>query len=174
MKKIDIEDMKRRMPYEVPKDFFSEMQENVLREIASKNKGKFRIQRIYWVVAASVAIIAGAGFLLLRNTIVTSTASPLTQSSIAVIQQTEKPATKMGDAASPESPDVSEGNKVAAVSLHNVTRENVASRKEIKPKAAKVVEPVEKMYNEAVNNLTSQELAEQSRRYEMDTYLDLY
>ena len=67
MKNLDIEKLERKNSYEVPNDFFTKMQENVLKETTHKKEA--RIFKLNWAysAAAAVAVLFGITFFVNQN-----------------------------------------------------------------------------------------------------------
>ena len=67
MKNLDIEKLERKNSYEVPNDFFTKMQENVLKETTHKKEAK--IFKVNWAysAAAAVAVLFGITFFVNQN-----------------------------------------------------------------------------------------------------------
>jgi len=180
MKKFDIEDLDRKMPYEIPEGFFPEMQNNVFQRIAGEEKGRKNKQHNFWWVAASVILLAGLGFLIFPTTQQENINSiahniPAIDTTYRVafndVYVQEKEITPQNIPAQKPNihPRVNKTRKTMATHTPSVRNSNtniVAAQ----PKAI----TAEMRLEDAVNQLDIQELAELSDRYEIDTYLELY
>ncbi|NAW50846.1 hypothetical protein GNY06_05490 [Elizabethkingia argentiflava] len=182
MKRKDIKDREeweRGNPYELPKDFFGDMQHQVLDRIAKLQslKEKPPRRRFYRGVAACLAIIIAT--FLFYNT--HDTASPSAKNIIdqQIALSDLKP--KINEVL----PKTTETkiNRNLEISNHRFnfaqnsvskSRRNVNNTYKSRYNKAKPLEIADREFESALNKLNAQELEEQSKKYEIDTYLDLY
>ncbi|HIC8644200.1 TPA: hypothetical protein ACW7X5_001444 [Elizabethkingia meningoseptica] len=182
MKKTDIENFERRNPYEVPESFFSEMQNNVLEKVAEKQKPKGRIipMKYFTGIAASLTLLIGTVLFWYSNNNEITTQEKIVDQQVVVENIQPKIAGNSTDVNKSPEGEISENEKKFDDKFN--FDENSASN----PKKAmvtgskgtynrpKVVSAVDRNFDKALNKLNAQELAEQSKKYEIDTYLDLY
>ena len=186
MKKTDIEDFERRNIYDVPEGFFKDMQSNVLERVAEhkKPKGKILSMRMLSGIAASLALIVGTILFYYTNNsavqtqekivdreIVAENIQPKVAENSDVKKQPSDEGSGEGIAENQKKSD--DGFNFAENSASNTKKAMLTDSKNSysRPKAINVVD---KKFDKAISNLSSQELAEQSKKYEIDTYLDLY
>ena len=71
MKEFNIDKLEKKMPYQIPENFFEEMQQNVLNEIERKPIKKTKVFRLNYTVitsiAAALALVFGFTFLWKTN-----------------------------------------------------------------------------------------------------------
>ena len=190
MKKIDLEKLERKVPYELPSDFFQTMQANVLKSVGEetkevqKPKAKILPMRFAWAVAASFALILGLSLFYWnynstgshRLSQTEAIADNVKASQKAILDQNYYPDT-VNEANDTVSDDDQSTNDDSTFNYSDAVASNKkgtainAKGSYQKPKA---VHAAETNFDNAVNKLSSQELAEQSKKYEIDTYLDLY
>ncbi len=182
MKKTDIEDFERRNIYDVPEGFFKDMQSNVLERVAEhkKPKGKILSMRMLSGIAASLAPIL---FYYTNNRAV-QTQEKIVDREIVAENIQPKVAENSDDKKQPSDEGSGEGiaeNRKKSDDGFNFAENSASNSKKAmltdsknaysRPKA---INAVDKKFDKAISNLSSQELAEQSKKYEIDTYLDLY
>ncbi|MCT3923927.1 hypothetical protein HZP94_11960 [Elizabethkingia anophelis] len=186
MKKTDIEDFERRNIYDVPEGFFKDMQNNVLEKVAEheKPKGKILPMRVLSGIAASLALIAGTILFYYSNNNTMQTKEKIVDREI--LAENIQPKIAENSYSKEEPSDEGSGEEIAENqkkshdgfnfsenSASNSKKETLTDSKNTY-NGPKVINVVDNKFDKALSNLSSQELAEQSKKYEIDTYLDLY
>ena len=178
MKNLDIEKLERKNSYEVPNDFFTKMQENVLKETTHKKEA--RIFKLNWAYSASaaVAVLFGITFFVNQNNNDASNAKNTiaNNNSSAVKSTLSNNKVKTEEAVAYENfeQDLTsviendQKNEVAIVS----TSKNDNQPAEVINKEA--VKNSEIQVDQILANFTSAELADLGKNTEQDIYLDLY
>ena len=178
MKNLDIEKLERKNSYEVPNDFFTKMQENVLKETTHKKEA--RIFKLNWAYSAAVAVavLFGITFFVNQNNNDASNAKNTiaNNNSSAVKSTLSNNKVKTEEAVAYENfeQDLTsviendQKNEVAIVS----TSKNDNQPAEVINKEA--VKNSEIQVDQILANFTSAELADLGKNTEQDIYLDLY
>ena len=178
MKNLDIEKLERKNSYEVPNDFFTKMQENVLKETTHKKEAK--IFKVNWAysAAAAVAVLFGITFFVNQNNNDASNAKNAiaNNNSSAVKSTLSNNKVKTEEAVAYENfeQDLTsviendQKNEVAIVS----SSKNDSQPAEVTNKEA--VKNSEIQVDQILANFTSAELADLGKNTEQDIYLDLY
>ena len=178
MKNLDIEKLERKNSYEVPNDFFTKMQENVLKETTHKKEA--RIFKLNWAysAAAAVAVLFGINFFVNQNNNDASNAkNAIANNNSSAVKSTlsnNKVKTEEAIAYQSFEQDLTsviendQKNEVAIVS----TSKNDNQPAEVINKEA--VKNSEIQVDQILANFTSAELADLGKNTEQDIYLDLY
>lgn len=180
MKNLDIEKLERKNSYEVPNDFFTKMQENVLKETTHKKEA--RIFKLNWAysaaAAAAVAVLFGITFFVNQNNNDASNAkNTIANNNSSAVKSpllNNKVKTKEAIAYQSFEQDLTsviendQKNEVAIVS----TSKNDNQPAEVINKEA--VKNSEIQVDQILANFTSAELADLGKNTEQDIYLDLY
>lgn len=178
MKNLDIEKLERKNSYEVPNDFFTKMQENVLKETTHKKEA--RIFKLNWAysAAAAIALLFGITFFVNQNNNDASNAKNAiaNNNSSAVKSTLSNNKVKTEEAVAYENfeQDLTsviendQKNEVAIVS----SSKNDSQPAEVTNKEA--VKNSEIQVDQILANFTSAELADLGKNTEQDIYLDLY
>ncbi len=178
MKNLDIEKLERKNSYEVPNDFFTKMQENVLKETTHKKEA--RIFKLNWAysAAAAIALLFGITFFVNQNNNDASNAkNAIANNNSSAVKSTlsnNKVKTEEAIAYQNFEQDLTsviendQKNEVAIVS----TFKNDNQPAEVINKEA--VKNSEIQVDQILANFTSAELADLGKNTEQDIYLDLY
>lgn len=178
MKKLEIEELEKKMPYDVPEAFFGEMQRNVFQKVAEEKQPLRKNLKSIWAVAAAFALLLGMGILFLNeskdsDTAIASTEKTIIDSTFKMEPNHEVAQSKpVTEEVSVENPTIAKRNDMGATTPNSATGTQVASRDHHPAKAQFTT--AETRLDNAVNQLNNQELAELSAKYEIDTYLELY
>lgn len=170
MKKIDIEKWERKNP-PLPKNFFDEMQKNVLAETTRKKEPKRFNLNLVWASAAAIAVLFGLNFFLNfeKN-------EPQTEILASI------PDTKIENNIEQETPIQLAKNEEEIIVNHQPKQVNekpakmsFASQKTEKPKTKEAkVSATNLQIEEILNSMTDNELEDLAMNYEQDIYFDLY
>ncbi|QCX53142.1 hypothetical protein [Elizabethkingia sp. JS20170427COW] len=176
--KIDLDQLDKKTPYQVPENFFQEMQSEVFEKIKKEPQAKFISLKQIWLVAASLVLIASLTTLFMMNRTPTSNTS---SSFVVDNNKVEKTILPTEDSTSPSLVQ----NNYTSVKKQNIEvkphqpeieKEERHYRRTKVPNASfsnnNLAE--EARFENALNKLNSQELAEQSRKIDYDPYIDLY
>lgn len=174
MKNFNLEQIDKKTPYQIPENFFEEMQGNVLDKIAKKPKKETKIFKLNFTMvtslAAALAIIFGFTFLWKTNQ--TEITKP-----VEIAQNTISQTTKTSDTKSIETPleklDVSTISDIhkTAQSIENQTTEKVNLNANSTEKS---IATSDENYEQLLNSLSDDELKELSKNTDQDIYLELY
>lgn len=194
MKNFDIEQLQRKNIYKTPDDFFSKMQENVLQKTVQKKtiipeKPETKVirlnTRVWYSIAASIALILGLGFFI--NTLSTNT-----DDNVLVTENFSQ--NNSQDAWKPNVNDdaVENQNNLNADANRSIAQNEIASNETDENAAAVskiqnreiISKPINEPKTQRTRNkenidklivsFTSSELADVSKNTDMDVYLDLY
>lgn len=158
MKDFNIEQLAKKTPYKIPENTFEEMQENVLNKTVRKKEHQPKIFKINFSMVTSIAAALALifGFIFLWKTNQTEFSKP-SQDSVQSITKVETTQPK------PEQNIVKENNsEVAHIQNPEITEQIVNSKN------------TDENYEQLLNSLTQEELAELSKNTSHDIYLDLY
>lgn len=158
MKDFNIEQLAKKIPYKIPENTFEEMQENVLNKTVRKKEHQPKIFKINFSMVTSIAAALALifGFIFLWKTNQTEFSKP-SQDSVQSITKVETTQPK------PEQNIVKENNsEVAHIQNPEITEQIVNSKN------------TDENYEQLLNSLTQEELAELSKNTSHDIYLDLY
>jgi hypothetical protein len=179
MKNLDIEKLERKNSYEVPNDFFTKMQENVLKETTQKKDAK--IFKLNWAysVAAAVALLFGIAFFVNQNNnndISNAKNTIANNSSSAVKSTLSNNKVKTEEAVAYENfeqdlTSVIENDQKNEIAIVSSSKNENQPVEVIKKEAVKNSEI---QVDQILANFTSAELADLSKNTEQDIYLDLY
>lgn len=170
MKNFNIDNLEKKMPYQIPENFFEEMQQNVLNEIERKSFKKTKVFRLNYSVitsiAAALALVFGFTFLWKTN-------------QTQIDKSTEVVAATMpNDNQNIIKSNVLENTDITTIEEVQKTIKNVEQTNrttEPKSNATKLASTSsEESYNELLNALSDTELAEIATNSDHDVYLELY
>ena len=178
MKNLDIEKLERKNSYEFPNDFFTKMQENVLKETTQKKEAK--IFKLNWAYssAAAIALLFGITFFVYQNSNdvsnVKNTIVNNNYNSVTITLPNNK--VKTEEAIDYESfeqnlTSVIENDQKIEVAIAS-TSKNENQQLEVMKKEA--VKNSEIQVDQILAHFTSAELADLGKNTEQDIYLDLY
>ncbi len=201
---FDIEKLERKNIYKTPEDFFSKIQENVLKEtvqtsinldVISADKSVKSNNNWIYAIAASLVLLFGLGFLF--NDKIENTNQENTAKIETII---EKPNPTKITATEPilaensmEIQPVSETKSIQNIEKSNLTSDKISHPKEskrevaevknvlaktetkvTKPQTASITMSDEEIAEQVISSLTNAEVAELAINTEQDVYLDLY
>lgn len=178
MKNLDIEKLERKNSYEVPNDFFTKMQENVLKETTQKKEAK--IFKLNWAysAAAAVALFFGITFFVNQNNNDASNAkNAIANNNSSAIRSTlPNNKVKTEEAIAYENfeqdlTSVVEKDQTNEVAIASTSTNENQPAEVIKKEAVKNSEI---QVDQILANFTSAELADLGKNTEQDIYLDLY
>jgi flagellar basal body-associated protein FliL len=181
MKNLDIEKIERKNIYQIPDNFFEEMQMKVLAETAPKKEAKIIIMNWVYSAAAAVAMIFGITFFVSQkdnnneqttsktefanngNDVVTNSNSADEPKKEAVVayQTLEKDLTNVVSSNQKEksAPKTSIENNESSVIVQKNTPNTQNSEAQV---------------DQILANFSSADLADLGKNVEQDVYLDLY
>ncbi len=169
MKDFNIEQLAKKTPYKIPENTFEEMQENVLNKTVRKKEHHPKIFKINFSmvtsIAAALALIFGFTFLWKTNQ--TDITKPATEDTIAVNSTTNDQTNSVKNNANNNYTETQKINsepkqEVAHTQNPEITEQIVNSKN------------TDENYEQLLNSLTQEELAELSKNTSHDIYLDLY
>lgn len=174
MKQFDIDKLERKTPYKIPENFFEEMQANVLKQTAQKEKKETKIFKLNFStltsIAASLVLVLGFTFLWKTNQAdITTTAD--TDSVVTV-----KTAAKNNDMIKNQDiTTISEVHQVAKeIQKQTETTNATATTTKTTEKVKAPTKTADLNYDQLLNALTDDELKELSKNTEQDIYLELF
>ena len=171
MKEFNIDKLEKKMPYQIPENFFEEMQQNVLNEIERKPIKKTKVFRLNYTVITSIAAALALvfGFTFLWKTNQTQMDKP-TEVVAATMPNDNQ---KIINTNSLENTDVATIEEVQKTIKNIEQTGNTTETKTNTGKIASTNAP-EESYNELLNALSDAELTEIATNTDHDIYLELY
>ena len=171
MKEFNIDKLEKKMPYQIPENFFEEMQQNVLNEIERKPIKKTKVFRLNYTVITSIAAALALvfGFTFLWKTNQTQIDKP-TEVVAATMPNDNQ---KIINTNSLENTDVATIEEVQKTIKNIEQTGNTTETKTNTGKIASTNAP-EESYNELLNALSDAELTEIATNTDHDIYLELY
>lgn len=169
MKKFNIDSIEKKTPYSIPKDFFEEMQKNVISEIKKTSSEKlFSLKpTVITFIAAAFVIILGFTFFLKHTTAINSTTDQkkLEQPIISYIQK-----------------DNQQNNNTEKIDLNLIKKTKIAANSKktvLAPSTPNVINQnnnpkKEDHYQQLLNSISEEEVAELAKNSDHDIYLELY
>ncbi len=174
MKEFDLDRLERKTPYSAPENFFEEMQTNVLKQTAQKEKKEAKIFKLNFStltsMAASLVLLLGFTFLWKTNQADITTTTE-TDSVVSV----KTPAKESNMLKNQDITPVSEVHQVAKEiqKQSETTKANVASSG-IASNIKTPAKTTDLNYDQLLNSLTDEELKELSKNTDQDIYLELF
>lgn len=175
MKKLDIDHLDKKMPYDIPEGFFDDFQEQVISKIQPRKQEKtpiFRLKSWHW--AAAVVCLIGSLILFLQNTDFQNNEPQIavTNSSITA-PNTGLKETITAPIATTTAPEKENFNPDLTLT------EKVHQRDETKPKPIPQTPPAKAHLGKEnadfiLASFTPKEVNEVTQNIEQDIYLDLY
>ena len=173
MKNFNLDNLEKKTPYQIPENFFEEMQGNVLQNIEKKPVKKTKVFRLNFSVvtslAAALAIIFGFTFLWKTNQ--TDITKP-----VEVAQNTISQPTK-----NDTKPVENSLTKVDAATISDIQKTAESIEKQATEKVSlnttnteKSIATSDENYDQLLNSLSDEELKELSKNSDQDIYLELY
>lgn len=174
MKNFNLDNLEKKTPYQIPENFFEEMQGNVLQKIENKPVKETKIFRLNFSVvtslAAALAIIFGFTFLWKTNqTDITKPAE--------VVQNTVSEPTMKNDT----KPVENSLTKLDVATISDIQKTAESIEKQSTEKVSlntttteKSIATSDENYEQLLNSLSDEELKELSKNSDQDIYLDLY
>ena len=174
MKNFNLDNLEKKTPYQIPENFFEEMQGNVLQNIEKKPVKKTKVFRLNFSVvtslAAALAIIFGFTFLWKTNQ--TDITKPT-----EVVQNTVSEPTMKNDT----KPVENSLAKVDAATISDIQKTAESIEKQSTEKVSlntttteKSIATSDENYEQLLNSLSEEELKELSKNSDQDIYLELY
>lgn len=170
MKDFNIEQLAKKTPYKIPKNTFEEMQQNVLNKTVRKKEHHPKIFKINFSmvtsIAAALALIFGFTFLWKTNQ--TDITKPATEDTIAVNSTTNDQTNSVKN-------NANNNNYTETQKINSEPKQEVAQN-ETTIIAEQIMNSknTNENYEQLLNSLTQEELAELSKNTSHDIYLDLY
>ena len=166
MKDFNIEQLAKKIPYKIPENTFEEMQENVLNKTVRKKEHHPKIFKINFSmvtsIAAALALIFGFTFLWKTNQTEFSKPSQDSVQSITKVETTQQKPEQNNTQNSSQNIVKENNSEVAHIQNPEITEQIVNSKN------------TDENYEQLLNSLTQEELAELSKNTSHDIYLDLY
>lgn len=174
MKNFNLNNLEKKTPYQIPENFFEEMQGNVLQKIENKPVKETKNFRLNFSVvtslAAALAIIFGFTFLWKTNqTDITKPAE--------VVQNTVSEPTMKNDT----KPVENSLTKLDVATISDIQKTAESIEKQSTEKVSlntttteKSIATSDENYEQLLNSLSDEELKELSKNSDQDIYLDLY
>ena len=173
MKNFNLDNLEKKTPYQIPENFFEEMQGNVLQKIENKPVKETKVFRLNFSVvtslAAALAIIFGFTFLWKTNQ--TDITKP-----VEVAQNTISQPTK-----NDTKPEENSLAKVDAATISDIQKTAESIEKQATEKVSlnttnteKSIATSDENYEQLLNSLSDEELKELSKNSDQDIYLELY
>lgn len=169
MKNFNLDNLEKKTPYQIPENFFEDLQKNVLSEVENKSIKKTRIFKLNFSVvtsiAAALALIFGFTFLWRTNQ------TDLTQST----EETTSTQANQKEINPNANINVSTNNTLSSANT-NQKSEIVKPKSPASEIATQIVysNNTDENYDQLLNALTEEELAELTKNTDHDIYLDLY
>ena len=171
MKEFNIDKLEKKMPYQIPENFFEEMQQNVLNEIERKPIKKTKVFRLNYTVitsiAAALALVFSFTFFLKTNQTQIDKPAEVVAATMPNDNQ------KIINTNSLENTDVATIEEVQKTIKNIEQTGNTTETKTNTGKIASTNAP-EESYNELLNALSDAELTEIATNTDHDIYLELY
>lgn len=171
MKEFNIDKLEKKMPYQIPENFFEEMQQNVLNEIERKPIKKTKVFRLNYTVitsiAAALALVFSFTFFLKTNQTQMDKPTEVVAATMPNDNQ------KIINTNSLENTDVATIEEVQKTIKNIEQTGNTTETKTNTGKIASTNAP-EESYNELLNALSDAELTEIATNTDHDIYLELY
>ena len=173
MKNFNLDNLEKKTPYQIPENFFEEMQGNVLQKIENNPVKQTKVFRLNFSVvtslAAALAIIFGFTFLWKTNQ--TDITKP-----VEVAQNTISQPTK-----NDTKPVENSLTKVDAATISDIQKTAESIEKQATEKVSlnttnteKSIATSDENYDQLLNSLSDEELKELSKNSDQDIYLELY
>lgn len=163
MENFNLDHLQKKTPYPVPESFFSEIQENVLKEVIKpqKKQTKFFALNSSFITsfAAALALILGFAFLWKTNQ-TEITKSTDKEDTIAVRNDLKKAISTTKTQG--ELMDFQKPNTFKSPENHSSAKELIASSDN------------DSNYDQLLNSLTDEEITELTKDNDQDIYLELY
>ena len=171
MKEFNIDKLEKKMPYQIPENFFEERQQNVLNEIERKPIKKTKVFRLNYTVitsiAAALALVFSFTFFLKTNQTQIDKPAEVVAATMPNDNQ------KIINTNSLENTDVATIEEVQKTIKNIEQTGNTTETKTNTGKIASTNAP-EESYNELLNALSDAELTEIATNTDHDIYLELY
>ena len=171
MKEFNIDKLEKKTPYQIPENFFEEMQRNVLNKIESKSNKKTKTFRLNYSVITSIAaaLVLVFGFTFLWKTNQTQIDKPK-EVIATTVPDNHQNAINSKLLENTDVATIEEVQKtIKSVEQANNTTESKKNTVKIASASSE-----EKNYNELLNALSDAELAEIATNSDHDIYLELY
>lgn len=183
MKNLDIEKLERKNIYTAPPDFFSEVQDSVLKSLRESKEnvptptiGRSR-SKGWYVAAAALALIAGGTFVYNAGSGTESTLAQKSVSQDAAIT----PSTTIDSEEVPQPSAASENYAVLAKDLtlaeNEYQKERQPEKNTVKPSGKMVMATAPRAdvkMDMILDEFSAEDIAALSMNAEQDVYLDLY
>lgn len=184
MKQFDIENLKKKMPYELPEHTFEAVQKRVLAETTVSKQAQISNFKWFYAAAAVMLLLIGFGFYINSN----SPEQNLDTKVLAAKTQGIMDVNQGADSAEISSNNINEKQSFAenhanenttdltSRSFRNPTIRNAANTPlEQKPASVKTVSvTTEKQVDNVLDGFSQKEITSLMANSEQDVYLDLY
>ena len=173
MKNFNLDNLDKKTPYKIPKNFFEEMQDNVLEKIEKIPNKETKIFRLNYSVvtslAAALALIFGFTFLWKTNQ------TDISKNSDTVSNNQPKTTVNQENNSnnSLENTDIATIQDVQKT-IKKVEETNAVNTKTNSEKTNPVIANTDDNYEQLLNSLTEDELTELTKNSDHDIYLELY
>ena len=173
MKDFNIDKLEKKTPYQIPENFFEEMQRNVLNKIESKSYKKTKTFRLNYSVITSIAaaLVLVFGFTFLWKTNQTD----ISKNSDTVSNNHPKTTVNQEN----NSNNSLENTDIATIqdiqkTIKTVEETNAINAKTNPEKTNPVIANTDENYEQLLNSLSEDELTELTKNSDHDIYLELY
>lgn len=177
MKNLDIEKLERKNIYEVPPDFFADLQENVLLQTNPKKEAKIVKMNWFYAVAAALAMVFGITFVLVPNEEITNQQKISTTEKPVIKSTTPRIIIEQDNEIKSDKKEEDLTKKVAVNPKEKTDSQVAFSKNKINktnPIETVIAPNPEVQMDQILANFTSAELADLGKNSEQDVYLDLY
>lgn len=169
MKEFNLDKLERKTPYQVPRNFFEEMQENVLKQTIKKEKKSARIFKLNFSavtsIAAALALVFGFTFLWKTNQAdITSVQTDNIKNAPKEIKNTDNQSTTV----------ISKENNISKEDqIQNDVKESIKEQ-ENTVAIEQNTNTSEESYDQLLNSLSDEELKDLAQNADKDIYLELF